>query len=111
MEENQKSVDGVLENLALITDGIQTLFPEGKVICLYELNDEEFKKVQSNFRKIDEQHKKFSIDMSGLQHVFIHESVSEDIKFDDIEKIIEKPNTKRRWLKFLSLFKSGRPSI
>ena len=44
MEEDKKSVDGVLENLALITDAMQTLFPEGKMICVFELNDEDFKK-------------------------------------------------------------------
>ena len=40
------------------------------------MNDEDFKKVQSNFRKIDNQHKKFSIDISGVQHVFIHEEIA-----------------------------------
>ena len=34
MEEGKKSVDGVLENLALITDALQTLFEDGKMICL-----------------------------------------------------------------------------
>ena len=53
MEEDKKSVDGVLENLALITDAMQTLFPEGKMICVFELSDDDFKKVQNNFRKID----------------------------------------------------------
>ena len=37
MEEDKKSTDGVLENLALITDAMQTLFPDGKMICVFEL--------------------------------------------------------------------------
>lgn len=104
MDEGKKSVDGVLENLALITDGLQTLFEDGKMICVYELNDEDFKKVQSNFRKIDNQHKKFSIDISGVQHVFIHEEIANQ-KYDNVveEPKVEPKKTIRE--KLLSFFK------
>jgi len=107
MEENKKSVDGILENLALITDAMQTLFPEGKMICVFELNDEDFKKVQKNFRKIDQIHKKFSIDMSGVEHVFIHEDT---VMFPTETPKIEE--TKKSPLKrFLSRFVSGGSSV
>lgn len=109
MEEDKKSIGGVLENLALITDAMQTLFPEGKMICVFELNDEDFKKVQSNFRKIDRGHKKFSIDMSGVEHVFIHEE-SVDYSFEEPKK--EEPIKKTSPLKkFLSRFIGGGPSV
>lgn len=109
MEEDKKSVDGVLENLALITDAMQTLFPEGKMICVFELNDIDFKKVQNNFRKIDRGHKKFSIDMSGVEHVFIHEE-SVDYSFTEPKK--EEPKKNKSPLKrFLSRFIGGRSSI
>lgn len=109
MEEDKKSVDGVLENLALITDAMQTLFPEGKMICVFELNDIDFKKVQNNFRKIDRGHKKFSIDMSGVEHVFIHED-SVDYSFEEPKK--EEPIKKISPLKkFLSRFIGGGPSV
>ena len=110
MEENKKSVDGILENLALITDAMQTLFPDGKMICVFELNDEDFKKVQKNFRKIDQIHKKFSIDMSGVEHVFIHEDTVmfpiETPKIEETPKKIQSP-LKR----FLSRFVSGGSSV
>ena len=78
MAENQESTPNIIENLALVTDAMQTMFPDGKIICVYELNDDDFKKVQENFRKIDHHHKRFSIDISGLEHVFIHEDFQED---------------------------------
>ena len=53
MGENQESNTSVIEGLALVTDAVQTMFPDGKVICVYELIEEDFKKVQSNFRKIN----------------------------------------------------------
>ena len=104
MEESKKSVDGVLENLALITDALQTLFEDGNMICVYDLNDDDFKKVQSNFRKIDNQHKKFSIDISGVQHVFIHEEIANQ-KYDNIveEPKVEPKKTIRE--KLISFFK------
>lgn len=73
MAENQESTPNIIESLALVTDAMQTIFPEGKMICVYELNDTDFKKVQKNFRKIDHIHKRFSINISELEHVFIHE--------------------------------------
>jgi hypothetical protein len=71
MAENQESATDIIQELALVTDALQTMFPDGKIICVYELNDNDFSKVQTNFRKIDHQHKKFSVDISGLEHVFI----------------------------------------
>jgi hypothetical protein len=105
MDENQKSTDGVLENLALITDAMQTLFPEGKMICVFELNNDDFKKVQSNFRKIDIGFKKFSIDMSGVEHVFIHEDNVNLTMNQQTNK--ETKQSKNRFKRFLSRFVSG----
>lgn len=109
MEENQKSTDGVLENLALITDAMQTLFPEGKMICVFELNDKDFKKVQNNFRKIDRGFKKFSIDMSGVEHVFIHE---DDVNLTMTQQTNkEGKQSKNRFKRFLSRFVGGGSSV
>jgi len=105
MEENKESVIGVIEKLALVTDGLQNIFPDGKVICVYELDDEDFKQVQENFRKIDHSHKRFSIDISGIEHVFIHQDF---VRTEDKEEIkIEEPK-KQSWIKkILSSFKGS----
>ena len=105
MAENQESAPNIIENLALVTDAIQTIFPDGKIICVYELNDEDYKKVQVNFRKIDNVNKIFSVDISGLEHVFIHEDYQEEVKIEE-PKIENKP-PKGLKNKILSWFKSG----
>lgn len=74
MEENYKSVDGVIEKLAIISEAVETLFPEGKSAVVFQLNNEDFKKVQSNFREIDRTHKKFKIDISGVEFIFLEET-------------------------------------
>lgn len=105
MEENKESVGGVIEQLALLTDGMQNIFPEGKIICVYELNDEDFKKVQENFRKIDHAHKRFSIDISGVEHAFIHQDFVRTEKKEPPK--IETPK-KQSWIKkVLSSFKGS----
>jgi len=102
MEKNQKSDFGIIEKLALVTDAIQNTFPEGKVICVYQLNETDFKSVQENFRKIDHVHKRFSINISEIEHVFI-EDVSEQTEQKPIEISFKKSFLK----KILSMFKSS----
>jgi hypothetical protein len=74
MEENYKSVDGIIEKLALISDAVDSLFPDGRSAVVFQLKTEEFKKVQSNFREIDREHKQFKIDISGVEFIFFEET-------------------------------------
>jgi hypothetical protein len=81
MEQNQKSIDGVIEKLALVADGLQTLFPEGNMAVALELKYNDFKKVQKNFRDIDRNFKQFKIDMSGIEFMFLlKDELSSDVE-------------------------------
>lgn len=71
MAENQKSIDGIIEKLAMIVDATDELFPNGKMLLAFELKETEFKKVQENFRDIDKSFKKFKIDLSGNEIMFL----------------------------------------
>jgi hypothetical protein len=70
MAEN-KSIDGIIEKLALVADGLQTLFPDGTMAIAMELNYDDYKKVQKNFRDVDRDFKQFKIDMSGIEFMFL----------------------------------------
>jgi len=80
MEENYKSVDGIIEKLALISDAVDSLFPEGRSAVVFALNEEDFKKVQDNFREVDRGHKHFKIDISGTEFIFLQETSLTDEK-------------------------------
>jgi hypothetical protein len=80
METNNQSNNGELEKLALICDGVQKLFPNGKQAIVFELNNMDFKKIQSNFREVDSEYKRFQIDMSGVECVFINQNIYNEIK-------------------------------
>ena len=71
MAENQKSIDGIIEKLALVSDGLQTLFPDGTMAIAMELKYDDYKKIQKNFRDIDRDFKQFKIDMSGVEFMFL----------------------------------------
>ena len=80
MGENQKSVNGIIEKLALIADGLEELFPDGTIAVALELKDTELKKVRKNFRTIDHSHKQFKIDLSGVEFMFLlNESSTDDV--------------------------------
>jgi hypothetical protein len=78
MAENQKSIDGIIEKLALIADATDSLFPNGRKVVVFELKKPEYKKVQNNFRDIDRLHKQFKIDISGIEFIFLLDESSND---------------------------------
>lgn len=80
MEENYKSIDGVIDKLALVSDALESLFPNGKSAVVFQLNTEDFKKVQNNFRDVDRNHKQFKIDISGIEFIFLEETSLTDEK-------------------------------
>jgi hypothetical protein len=76
MAKNKNIVFQELENLALIAESVQTIF-DGKATIVFELKEPEYKKIISNFREIDRQNKRFSIDISGTEfHFILDEDVS-----------------------------------
>lgn len=77
MDENKNSI-GIIEKLALLADAMEQIFPEGKPLAVFQLNQDEYKSVQSHFRTIDHHHKQFKIDMSGVEMVFILDESSKD---------------------------------
>ena len=77
MAENKDGSLGTLEKLALITDSLQTLF-KGKTTIIFELPKEEYYQVISHFREIDRHHKQFTIEISGMDFVFILDEPDEE---------------------------------
>ena len=80
MAEDQKSIDGIIEKLALISDASSQLFPEGRIAMVFDLKEEDFKKVQNNFREVDRNHKQFKIDISGIEFIFLLDGLLSDEK-------------------------------
>jgi hypothetical protein len=75
MAEDKKNIEDILEKLNLITEAAEELFPNSKQILIFELNDDDFKSIQKNFRKIDKNKMRFKIDISGKEIVFINNEI------------------------------------
>lgn len=80
MGENQTSIDGIIEKLAIVSDAVDSLFPNGRKAVVFELKEDDFKKVQNNFREIDRTHKQFKIDISGIEFIFLLDELLSDEK-------------------------------
>jgi hypothetical protein len=107
MGKNKKNIDDILEKLTIVTEAANDIFPKGKTILVYELNDEDFKEIQGNFRQIDNSRFRFKIDISDSEIVFINNKIydkNEDIKEDIKEEKVS------FWKKLFSL-KRSKPSI
>jgi len=87
MAENQTSIDGIIEKLALLSDAAESLFPNGKMVVVFELKENDFKKVQDNFRQVDKTNKQFKIDISGTEFIFL----LDELLTDEKGKISETP--------------------
>jgi len=88
MDEDKEDIIGVMEKLALISDGIDSLFPNGKRVILLELGKDEYQSVVQNFRMGDRGSKKFSIDISGTEFIF----VSDELLLDEKDILLKIPS-------------------
>lgn len=74
MEENTEDL-GVLNKLALITDGIDNIFLNSKAVVVFELSKEDYGKIKAELLgPVSRSTNKFSIDISGTEVVFILEN-------------------------------------
>ena len=77
MAKAKKREFGTVEKLALLADSMQKLF-KGKSMIVFELKEPEYRSVMENFKDIDQSHKKFTIDISGTDFIFILDGDDED---------------------------------
>lgn len=90
MAKVEESVVGDLEKLALITDGIQNVFPDGVGAIVFELKPYDYYRVKNNFKELKTDDGRFKIDISGVEVIFILEG-SMDVEINKEETpIIEK---------------------
>ena len=66
MDEGKTPDLGYLEKLAILSDSLVDLFPTGNTIVVFELEEVDYRKMQSHFRQIDHHHKQFTVEISGV---------------------------------------------
>jgi hypothetical protein len=71
MDENQKNDLGYLEKLAILSDSFLDLFPNGTSLVVFELDEDDYRKMQKHFRTIDGHHEQFTVEISGVDFHFM----------------------------------------
>jgi len=87
MAENQESIYGLIERLAIVSDAVGSLFPNGKTMLVFELNKDDFEMSKSNFKNNDKTITQFKVDISGIEFIFLLDGSL----IDGINKISENP--------------------
>jgi len=107
MGENKNDFNTKLIDLAEIVDKTQNVFPNSKSVILYEMSQNEFNYVKSNFQNVKVDQTQISIEISNTEIVFILEN-SYKIENKVEELVVEKPKQKKsrffkRWFKKFNL--------
>jgi dipeptidase len=71
MEKNQKNTGNWLEDLAKITDTIEQTFISKNCKVVVELEEDDFRKLQNNFREIDKINNELVIEISDVIFTFV----------------------------------------
>ena len=78
MAEVEKTDIGITQKLALICDGLEELFPKAKIAVVLEMKDNEFGAAKGIFGVEDLITKKFKIDISGTEIIFLSDELLSD---------------------------------
>jgi len=70
MAKIKKDIDGILKDLAKISEVSEDLF-DCKTSVIFDMDLEDIKRLQNHFREIDRGYNSFKIDISGTEFIFI----------------------------------------
>jgi hypothetical protein len=78
MEKNNESGNGLIEKLAMLSDEVGKIFPNGKSVVVYSLNDEDFIFVKNQVGNYDRTTNQFKVDISGIEFIFLKDELLSD---------------------------------
>jgi hypothetical protein len=97
MGETEESDNKVLEELAIVTDKIQTIFPKSKSTIVFEMEQYEFAKTKKIFSIFDSNIQRFKIDISETEIVFLNENLFYEKEEVEPEEKLETPVEPKKW--------------
>lgn len=74
MATNKEGVNGVIQKMALVSDGLTDILPDAKVVVVYSLNDKDFNFIKTQVNDFSNQDQ-FKIDISGTEFIFLKETL------------------------------------
>lgn len=80
MAKTKEGINGMIEKLALVSENVGNMFPNGKSVVVYSLNKTDFDFVKMQINNFSDNNQ-FKIDISGIEFIFLRDellNVSED---------------------------------
>ena len=74
MAKNKEGVNGLMQKLAQISDDLSIVFPNGKSVVVFSLNETDFNNTKlqvDNFGNMNQ----FKIDISGIEFIFLKDEL------------------------------------
>jgi hypothetical protein len=81
MEKAKDDVNGLLTKFAMISESLSEVFPKGKSVVVFSLNEEDFNFTKAQVSNFDRNSTQFKVDISGIEFIFLKDellNVSED---------------------------------
>jgi len=74
MATNKESINGIIEKLALISEGLGDILPNAKVAVVYSLSNYDFTFMKAQVNDFTD-NDKFKIDISGTEFIFLKDEL------------------------------------
>jgi hypothetical protein len=74
MAKTKEGINGLIQKLAQISDDLSTVFPNGKSVVVFSLNETDFNNTKlqvDNFGNMTQ----FKIDISGIEFIFLKDEL------------------------------------
>jgi len=80
MAKNKEGVNGLIQKMALVSEGLTEILPNSKIAVIYSLDESDFNMMKLQVNDFSDT-TQFKIDISGTEFIFLKEtqlSMSED---------------------------------
>lgn len=79
MATNKEGINVLIEKLALISEGLFEIFPEGKSVVVFSLNPKDFDFVKAQVNDLSPSNQ-FKIDISGIEFIFLQDELLNNVE-------------------------------
>jgi hypothetical protein len=74
MAKTKEGINGLIQKLAQISDDLSTVFPNGKSVVVFSLNETDFNDTKLQVDNFGDM-KQFKIDISGIEFIFLKDEL------------------------------------
>jgi hypothetical protein len=78
MAENNEGVNRMMEKFALLADAMENIYPQGRGVVVFELNEDDFNLTQKEMLIPTNVSSQFKVDISGTEFIFLKRELLND---------------------------------